>query len=272
MNMAQAIQLWCGSEASFTAFETAVKSAQSMVKAHIAAGSKEQDSWEIELPPLYTRMGDVGVIDIKGSLINGSAGIWRLFGVTGYDDIQGALFEGLKDKKAKRLMLNVESPGGSVKGLKDIAETLKASRDVKPLNAFAQTANSAAYWLASAASHITLDEMGEAGSIGCIAVHTEYSKLYEKEGIKKTAIRAGENKALASPFEPLSEKALEQMQAHVNKARDMFVAAVADNRGVTSATVQSQFGDGKTFMGSDALGPGLVDKIGSFQDALRHGA
>lgn len=255
--------LWYGSEAAFDVLASAQESVQQWAKTQ-----KESD--DFMLPPLYTRHGDVGVVQVKGALWHGSTGIFRLFGVLGYDDIEAALIEGLQDKKAKRLMLDMDSPGGSVKGLKSLGETIQGIGKIKSTTAFATAANSAAYWLASATSHITLDEMGEAGSIGCIAVHTEYSKMYEKEGVTKTAIRAGENKALASPFEPLSDKAREQIQYGVNKARDQFVNAVAQNRGVTAATVESQYGQGKVFMGSDALRAGLVDAVGGFQEALAY--
>ena len=267
MRKPNAIEYWYGDESSFDVLAQAQKSVQIWAKANQDRANKE-----FELPPLYTRHGDVGVIDIKGTLYTGRTGIFRLFGVLGYEDIEEAMYMGLKDTKAKRLMLNVESPGGAVVGLKPLVEVIRALSEVKSVGAYATTANSAAYWLASTADHITLDEMGEAGSIGCISVHTEYSKAYEKEGVTKTVIRAGENKALANTFEPLSDKAKEQIQYAVNKARDMFVQGVAQNRGVTVATVESQFGQGKVFIGTDAVNAGLVDSVGTFQDALAHRA
>lgn len=256
-------KVWYGSEKSYDAVLDAEVQVKAMLKANPGMD-------EFEMPSLMELADDVGLVSISGSLINGSAGWMRIFGVTGYDDIAEALLEGISDKKVKSIMLHVKSPGGSAQGVRQLGDLIKAVGQVKPVNVYAENIGSAAYWLGSAGGHITLDEMGLAGSIGALIVHEEYSKQLEQEGIKTTIVRAGVNKALANPIEPLSEEGRAGLQEIVDASRDLFVNAVADNRGVTASTVESSFGQGKEFMGARAVAVGLVDKVGTMEDALAY--
>lgn len=248
-----------GSEDCPAAMRASVQAAQMWAKS---------GATEIDVPKIYNRMGDVGVVSVKGSLYTGSTGWMAAFGLVGYEDIQNALLEALSDKKAKRIVMDFNTGGGAVKGVQALAETIYSARGIKPMTAFADSALSAGYWLASATDHVMVEELGETGSIGAIIVHTEFSKAYEKEGITKTVIRAGENKALANTVEPLNDAAKEQLQAYANKGRDLFTNTIAMHRGVTASTVDSQFGRGRVFYGSEGVSAGLADSVGSFQDAL----
>ena len=257
-------KIWYGSEASFEVLATANTQMQALLKANPNIDD------QFELPSLYKLDGSVGVVSVKGSLVSGDAGWRQLFGVSGYDNIATALVDSVSDKKAKSIMLDIDSPGGSAKGVNALGNLIKDIGSVKPMSAYGDNIGSAAYWAGSAAKHITLDEMGMAGSIGALIVHSERSKQLEQDGIKVKVIRAGVNKALANSVEPLSAEGEADLQAIVNTSRDMFVAAVADNLGVTSATVESQMGQGKMLMGAAALSAGLVHKIGTYEDALAH--
>lgn len=256
-------KVWYGTEKSYDA----VLDAEVQVKALLKSNPKLD---EFEMPSLLGVQDDVGLVSVKGSLIKGSSGWMRLFGVTGYDDIADALLEAVSDKQVKSIVLGVDSPGGSAQGVRQLGDLIKAVGQVKPVSVYADRIGSAAYWLGSAGGHITLDEMGLAGSIGALIVHSEYSKQLEQDGIKTTIVRAGVNKALANPIEPLSEEGKANLQEIVDASRDLFVNAVAENRGVTAATVESSFGQGKEFMGTKAVAIGLVDKVGTLEDAIAH--
>lgn len=257
-------KVWYGSEASYKA----VMDAQVKLAAMLKANPKMED--EFEIPSTYRLEGDVGVVSVKGSLVNGRAGWLQIFDITGYEDIAAGLIEAVQDKKAKSIMLNIDSSGGSAKGVRQLGEFIQSVGEVKATSVYADGIGSAAYWLGSAGGHITIDEMGMAGSIGALILHTEYSKANEKAGITSTIVRAGENKALANPIEPLSEAGLAELQAIVDDSRDMFVNSVAEHRGVTAATVQSNMGQGRMFMGAKSVNVGLTDKVGTFEDALAY--
>lgn len=257
-------KIWYGSESSYDVVMEAKVKLDALLKSNPGIDN------QYEMPSLYTLQGDVGVVSIKGSLVEGSSGLMQMFGVTGYDDVSQALIEAVSDKKAKSIMLDVKSPGGDAKGVRAVGDLIKNIGEVKATSVFADHMGSAAYWLGSAGGHITIDEMGMAGSIGALTVHTEYSGAMEKEGIKKTIIRAGVNKSLANPIEPLSEEAKSSLQSLVDGSRDLFVNAVADNRGTTPSNVEMNMGQGREFMGMKAVQAGLADSVGNYEDALAY--
>lgn len=262
-------QFWLGTEASFEVYEKALPLAQAK-QAEWEARTDKEDDEEPDFPPLYERMGDVGVIKIEGSLIPGEAGWMRYFGITGYADIKAAVLEGLADKGAKSLMIFSNSGGGSVAGVEDAESFIAQVAQHKPMSAYSEFSASAAYWLTSAAGHITTSPTGVNGSLGVIRVVTEYSKYFEKEGITKTVMRSGRYKALGNPFEPLSEDGKAEIQSKLDDLYQIFIDVVARNRGTTAIIADQVMGQGREFLGKRGLEAGLVDSIGDFESALAY--
>lgn len=262
-------QFWLGTEASFEVYEKALPLAQAK-QAEWEARTDKEDDEEPDFPPLYERMGDVGVIKIEGSLIPGEAGWMRYFGITGYADIKAAVLEGLADKGAKSLMIFSNSGGGSVAGVEDAESFIAQVAQHKPMSAYSEFSASAAYWLTSAAGHITTSPTGVNGSLGVIRVVTEYSKYFEKEGVTKTVMRAGRYKALGNPFEPLSEDGKAEIQSKLDDLYQIFIDVVARNRGTTAIIADQVMGQGREFLGKRGLEAGLVDSIGDFESGLAY--
>ena len=262
-------QFWLGTEASFEVYEKALPLAQAK-QAEWEARTDKEDDEEPDFPPLYERMGDVGVIKIEGSLIPGEAGWMRYFGITGYADIKAAVLEGLADKGAKSLMIFSNSGGGSVAGVEDAESFIAQVAQHKPTSAYSEFSASAAYWLTSAAGHITTSPTGVNGSLGVIRVVTEYSKAFEKDGITKTVMRAGRYKALGNPFEPLSEDGKAEIQSKLDDLYQIFIDVVARNRGTTAIIADQVMGQGREFLGKRGLEAGLVDSIGDFEAGLAY--
>ena len=262
-------QFWLGTEASFEVYEKALPLAQAK-QAEWEARTDKEDDEEPDFPPLYERMGDVGVIKIEGSLIPGEAGWMRYFGITGYADIKAAVLEGLADKGAKSLMIFSNSGGGSVAGVEDAESFIAQVAQHKPMSAYSEFSASAAYWLTSAAGHITTSPTGVNGSLGVIRVVTEYSKAFEKEGVTKTVMRAGRYKALGNPFEPLSEDGKAEIQSKLDDLYQIFIDVVARNRGTTAIIADQVMGQGREFLGKRGLEAGLVDSIGDFESGLAY--
>ena len=262
-------QFWLGTEASFEVYEKALPLAQAK-QAEWEARTDREDDEEPDFPPLYERMGDVGVIKIEGSLIPGEAGWMRYFGITGYADIKAAVLEGLADKGAKSLMIFSNSGGGSVAGVEDAESFIAQVAQHKPTSAYSEFSASAAYWLTSAAGHITTSPTGVNGSLGVIRVVTEYSKAFEKEGVTKTVMRAGRYKALGNPFEPLSEDGKAEIQSKLDDLYQIFIDVVARNRGTTAIIADQVMGQGREFLGKRGLEAGLVDSIGDFESGLTY--
>lgn len=262
-------QFWLGTEASFEVYEKALPLAQAK-QAEWEARADREDDEEPDFPPLYERMGDVGIIKIEGSLVPGEAGWMRYFGITGYADIKAAVLEGLADKGAKSLMIFSNSGGGSVAGVEDAESFIAQVAQHKPTSAYSEFSASAAYWLTSAAGHITTSPTGVNGSLGVIRVVTEYSKAFEKDGITKTVMRAGRYKALGNPFEPLSEDGKVEIQSKLDDLYQIFIDVVARNRGTTAIIADQVMGQGREFLGKRGLEAGLVDSIGDFESGLAY--
>ena len=258
---------WLGTEQAFEAYTKATPLAEAKRKEWEA---KAESDDEPDFPPLYSLVGDTGVIRIEGSLIPGEAGFYRYFGVTGYEDIKAAVLQGLADKGAKRLLIYSNSGGGSVAGVEDAGDFIAQVAMLKPMSAYSEFSASAAYWLTSAAGHITTSSTSVNGSIGVIRVVTEYSKRLEKDGVTATVMRAGRYKALANPYEPLSEDGKVEIQAKLDDLYQIFVDMVAKNRGTTPVIADQVMGQGREFLGKRGLDVGLVDAIGDFNSAIEY--
>ena len=98
-------------------------------------------------------------------------------------------------------------------------------------------AYSAAYAIASAAERVYLPRTGGMGSIGVIAIHVDQSAYDEKKGLKYTAIYAGARKNDFSSHKPLTDKAMEVVQAEVDEVYDLFAETVARNRGIKATAI-----------------------------------
>jgi signal peptide peptidase SppA len=198
--------------------------------------------------------GQVGVFGVLGQ------SDW--FADTDYAAIRANVRRALADPSVKTVDLVVDSPGGSVLGLPETAGVIHAANRVKPVRAFVTgIAASAAYWLASQASTITLTPSGEVGSIGVLDLHADITGALSNAGVKLTAVTAGEHKVERAPFTPLSDSAKAHMQGAVDAWYGDFLAAIRRGRG-TRASSTGNFGGGRMLSSRDALSAGLVDFIG----------
>jgi signal peptide peptidase SppA len=177
----------------------------------------------------------------------------------------------LDDPNVESIILNIDSPGGTVDGTSELAELIYNSRGIKPVIAWSDgIIASAAYWIASAADAIFISsETTNIGSIGVIATHTDTSKSDEMEGIKKTEIIAGKYKNAGSPNGPLDENGKAIIQDRVNQIYSVFVETVAKHRDTTFDDVLTNMADGRIFMGSNSIDAGLADGIIGFDDLLK---
>lgn len=254
---------WAGTEASLAAAEKIV--------AAINASSKDKlDGYDDE--PCGYRVSDgIAVIDVKGPLINYDIPEFfaSMFGVTTYPSLQRHFALAASDKDVNRVVLDVNSGGGSVSGLQDTVLALKALRAVKPVDTYASDSMcSAAYWLGSCSDSITMSEGGTTGSIGVIMVHTSERGAMEGEGYKPTVFRAGAKKALGHPAEDLTDEAAAEIQKGLDFHHMRFKSAVAENRRMTLEGITA-VGDGQVFRGNEAVHAGLVDRLGTFDSVVK---
>jgi signal peptide peptidase SppA len=198
-----------------------------------------------------------GAVHVHGVL--GSSADW--FSDTSYEGIRADVRRALADPQAKTVDLFIDSPGGACLGLPETADVIRAAGKQKPVRAFVTgVAASAAYWLASQASTITLTPSGEVGSVGVLDIHADVTTALDHAGVKVTAIASTPEKVERAPFNPLSDEARAHMQAGVNQWYGDFLSAVRRGRGARVSPTGS-YGNGRMLSAKEALSSGLVDFI-----------
>lgn len=204
----------------------------------------------------------VAIIPVHG-VVEHRASIWsELFGGADTETIGRRLDAAMSDPSVRGIVLDVDSPGGTVPGVQELSDRIYEASHEKPIVAVANSlAASAAYWIASAAGRVVATPGSEVGSIGVYSVHADYSKMLEDDGVKITITKAGKYKAEGNPYEPLSDDAAEYEQRQVDAIYRDFLSSVARGRGVSVATVRENYGQGRTLLATDAASAGLVDEI-----------
>jgi signal peptide peptidase SppA len=209
----------------------------------------------------------VAVIPIHGTLVRRTVGLEAESGLTSYAGLAAQLDAALASPDVSAILLDIDSPGGESSGVFDLADRIRAATQIKPVWAVANDmAFSAAYALASAASKVFVSRTGGVGSIGVIAMHVDQSAKDAQDGVRYTAVFAGDRKNDLNPHQPISDQAHAQLQSEVNRIYGLFVETVARHRGLEPATVRDT--EAGLFFGQAAVGIGLADAIGTFDDAL----
>lgn len=257
--------LWAGTQHSL---DIAFQAFERTLEAGMRSGDDDED--EEEEPYLFSQHDNVAVITIKGSLTNRDSPWNRYFGVTSYNAIREAMVYAAQKPEIKAILLDIDSGGGAVNGVADTGDLIsRIDREVKPVYSITDgTMASAAYWLGSSARKVYSSNLALVGSIGVITTHVEYSQQLKEAGIGVTVLRAGEFKALANSYEPLTKPAVEQITAQLQTAYGVFINHVAARRGVTVEVADGTMGQGREFMGQAALGAGLIDGIKTFDSLL----
>lgn len=243
--------------------EEMVKRAEKEGALILKLGDAENDS------PLYSLTDDgVAIVSINGPLVKDPFLAWWFDGTT-FAQIRAAVSRAMDDSRVAGIVLDVDSPGGTVSGTEETAEAVFGSRGGKPIAAFSSgMIASAAYWIGSAAERVIVSKTAEAGSIGVLMIHREYSELEKRVGIKTTYLKAGRFKAIGNPSEPLSEDARAIFQGQLDQIYSMFVGSVALFRDVEEERVRADMADGRIFIGDRAVASGLADQVGNIQTAV----
>ena len=211
--------------------------------------------------------GKVAVIPIHGTLVRRTSGIEAESGLASYTGIAAQLDAALASPEIAAILLDIDSPGGESGGVFDLVDRIRAASEVKPVWAVANDmAFSAAYALASAATRVFVARTGGVGSIGVIAMHVDQSVKDAQDGVRYTAVFAGERKNDLNPHEPISNEAHAVLKAEVVRIYDLFVETVARHRGLDADAVRAT--EAGLFFGPDAVATGLADAVGSLDDAL----
>jgi len=217
----------------------------------------------------FIRVGSLAIIPIFG-VISRRVSIMSLFsGATSSQKLTSSIRRAIKDEDISTIVLDIDSPGGTVSGIPELATEIREARESKPIVAVANgMAASAAFWLAASATEIVVTPSGSVGSIGVFIAHDDISKRQEMEGVKTTLISAGKFKVDGNPFEPLSKSARSEMQKIVDEVFAEFISDVAAGRHIPKKKVLEEFGQGNMVRAKEAKSAGMVDRIATMDQTI----
>ena len=175
----------------------------------------------------------------------------------------------IKDRSVKAIVLRIDSPGGGVVPSQEIYEEVrKAAVQKKIVVSMGSVAASGGYYIASPASRIIANPGTITGSIGVIMEVPNIKGLMDKIGVKTEVIKSGRYKDIASVFRGIGSEEREILQGVMDEVHWQFIKAVSEGRRMPVEDIR-KIADGRIFSGSQALKIGLVDELGSLEDAVK---
>lgn len=216
----------------------------------------------------YYLVGNTAVVPVMGTLVHRGGWMQAMSGMQSYQATRSMHAAAIDDYRVENILMEFDTPGGSVAGVFDLADYMHAARGKKHTVAHVnEMAASAGYLLAATADEIVLSRTAVAGSIGVVMAHVDRSKALDKQGLSVTYIYAGDKKVDGNPTEPLKPRAKRDLQAKVDSTYDLFVETVARSRGMKADAVRAT--EAGVFMGQEAVDAGLADRVEPFSDALQ---
>jgi signal peptide peptidase SppA len=213
--------------------------------------------------------GAVAVIPVVGVLSHRMGMFTDISGGTSVQGLQQAFRTAVEDPNVGAIVLDIDSPGGAMSGVSELANEIFAARDRKRIVAVANTlAASGGYWLAAAAHELVATPTAMVGSVGVFAVHRDRSAQLEKEGVRVTLISAGKHKVDGADHQPLSDDARAAMQALVDEGYALFVRDLAKFRDVAPSAIREGYGEGRVLAAKAAKAEGMVDRIATLDETI----
>ncbi len=250
---------WAMHEPSFHAMREQL--ATISVRAHLA----EVDKGELlkATESRFSVTNGIGVINITGPMMKHASS----FGMScSTAMVRRRLSNFAADNAIRGVILNFETPGGTVAGTMELAEDL--ANFEKPTLAYCSDLTaSAGYWVASQADSISANRLAMVGSIGVYTVVVDASAAAEDQGLKVHVIRTGDFKGAGTPGTEITEDQLAETQRLIDAIHVHFLDAVSRGRGLASEKLQA-VSDGRVHMAQDAVGLGLVDQVETFEQAF----
>lgn len=220
----------------------------------------------------YDVINGSAVIPVEGVIAKRMNLFSRISGGCSTQLIERDIKDALDDPSVQQIILNIDSPGGTIDGTFELANFVFNQRGRKPIIAYTDgIMMSAAYAIGAAADKIYISgDTAMVGSIGVVASHQDISKWEERIGVKTTEIYSGKYKRLLSNHEPLSSEGRESMQATVDHLFSVFVDSVAKFRGTSSRDVLDRMSTNikPYFIGKHAIAAGLVDGVATLDTLI----
>ena len=209
---------------------------------------------------------NVAIIPIVGPLFPRAS----LMSLSGGVSVQSLSYDfnlALESNQVESIILNFDSPGGEVTGINEFADMIYSARGRKSVISYVYGLGaSAAYWLGSASKEVVISETGEAGSIGVVAAFSNNKRERDKKGIDDIEIVSSQSPNKRPDI--TTDKGKMIIQSMVDQMADIFISAVARNRGVDAKVVLENYGQGGMFIGKEAVSHGLADRVGTLESLI----
>lgn len=216
------------------------------------------------------RTGSIAVVPLYGTVMQRASMMEMCGGGTSVQTFTSAFREALADDTVSQILIDIDSPGGSVYGVQELAAEIYSARSSKPVVALANSlAASAAYWIGCSASEFYCTPGGEVGSIGVWQAHEDWSAAMAEAGVKTTLISAGKFKTEGNPYEPLGDEAKAFMKSRVDDYYAAFTKGVAKGRAVPIESVRNGMGQGRVLGADAALSEKMIDGVMTFDDLVK---
>ncbi len=205
----------------------------------------------------------VGTLVARGDMLSESSGMASM-------DRLGRDFDALvRDESVGAIILDVDSPGGTVAGTEELVDKIVMARGTKPITAVVNhLMASGALWIGTAADEVVVSPSGEMGSVGVVVIHVDRSGLNEKAGLAVTYLFVGQFKTEENPDEPLSSEAIDYHQGKIEAIYAKFTSALARQRGTTVVNVRKNWGEGRIMGAEQAVAAGMADRIGTLDETV----
>lgn len=209
----------------------------------------------------------IAIIPVMGTFVKRATMMDAMSGLTSYERVTAMVSAAADSPQVRALLLQFDTPGGEVHGLFEAAAAIRAARDKKTVWGIAdEMAYSAGYAMLSACERIFGTITAGTGSIGVIACRLDETEANDAAGVKWTIVTAGARKADGCPDVPTSAEEIDALSAKVQQVNTLFVELVAANRGMGAETILGL--QAATYLGQAGIDVGLVDQLGTVDDAL----
>ncbi len=208
-----------------------------------------------------TERDGVAIIPVTGPLFRYANIFTAISGASSYELIARDFMSALENPQISSIILDIDSPGGEVNGVSELASMIFDARSTKPIIAYASgDAASGAYWIASAADEIVVSETSALGSIGVVGIYRGKSATESAETVEIVS-----SQSPLKRLDPMSDDGRAKLQTRIDSMADVFVSTIARNRSVTPDHVLEHYGGGDVMIGAHAVNAGLADRIGSLE-------
>jgi protease-4 len=219
----------------------------------------------------FNQVFGVAVIEVNGEIVSGYGGQNFLFGgtATGADKIVNNIRRAADDMFVKAIILRIDSPGGSPIAAGEIVQALKYAREKKKtvIASFGGIAASGGYYIAAYADKIVSNPATITGSIGVIGQYPQFARLLADFGVTTEVVKEGSHSDMFSGLRRFSSVEVLALDRLMEESYRDFINTVVEGRKLPTAEVE-KIAQGRVYTGAQALDLKLVDKLGSFADAI----